>query len=160
MFAVTSGVALLEARTPSSYGEAIASSDSAKWRAAMQSEIDGCEAQKTWTLVKRSELPRGTNIIPAKWVYKIKTDENGVVSKYKARITPKGCRQKRNVDFFEVYANTGKYKTERALLSVAARLDLKLRQLDVPRRSPRRNSRKTCTWRCRKDLRSPAWCAN
>ena len=132
VFAVTSGIALLEDRTPSSYREAMASSERKKWQAAMQSELDGCVAQDTWTLVKRSDLPQNTNIIPVKWVFKIKTDENGVVTKYKARITPKGFKQRHGIDYFEVFANTGKYKTLRVALSIAARRNMELRQLDVP----------------------------
>ena len=132
VFAVTSGVSLLEQQTPSSYREAMASPDREKWRAAAQAEFDGCVAQQTWALVKRSSLPSNTNIIPVKWVFKIKTDENGVVTKYKARITPKGFRQRHGVDYFEVFANTGKYKTLRVALSIAARRNMELRQLDVP----------------------------
>jgi hypothetical protein len=132
VFAVTSGMALLERSTPSTFREATASKESERWRAAMKSEFDGCVAQDTWTLVKRSSLPSGTNIIPVKWVYKIKTDKNGVVTKYKARITPKGFKQKHGVDYFDVFANTGKYKTLRVALSIAARTNMELRQLDVP----------------------------
>lgn len=118
--------------TPSTYREAMASKEREKWLVAMKSEYDGCVAQGTWTLVKRSSLPPGTNVIPVKWVFKIKTDENGMVAKYKARITPKGFKQKHGVDYFEVFANTGKYKTLRLMLSIAARADMELRQLDVP----------------------------
>ena len=132
MFAVTSGVSLLEQQTPSSYREAMMSRDGKKWRAAAQVEFDGCVAQDTWVLVPRASLSSHTNIIPVKWVFKIKTDENGVVTKYKARITPKGFRQRHGVDYFEVFANTGKYKTLRVALSIAARRDMELRQLDVP----------------------------
>lgn len=132
VFAVTSGLALLEEETPSSYSEAMMSKDREKWRTAAKAEFDGCVAMKTWELVKRSSLPQDTNIIPVKWVFKIKTDENGVVTKYKARITPKGFKQKHGIDYFEVFANTGKYKTLRVTLSIAARRNLKLRQLDVP----------------------------
>ena len=132
IFAVVSGVALLEDKTPSTYREAMESIESGQWRSVMKDEYDGCVAQKTWILVERSKLPPGTNIIPVKWVYKIKTDENGIVSKYKARITPKGFKQKHGVDYFDVFANTGKYKKMRVLLSIAARLDLEVHQLDVP----------------------------
>jgi hypothetical protein len=113
--------------------------DRRHWEAAMKAEVDGCVAQGTWTLVKRSSLPPGANVIPVKWVYKIKTDENGAISKYKARITPKGFKQRYGVDFFEVFAHTGKYKTLRVLLSLAARYDLELRQLDVPQAFTRAN---------------------
>jgi hypothetical protein len=131
-FAVLSGTALLEERTPNTYIEALASVDCAKWREAMKVEFEGCEAQSTWVIVPRDRLPKKTNVIPVKWVYKIKINEKGEVSKYKARITPKGFKQKAGVDYFEVYANTGKYKTMRVMLSIAATRDLELRQLDVP----------------------------
>ena len=132
VFAVTSGVSLLEEKTPSSYRQAMACPDGKYWKVATQAEFDGCVAQSTWVLVKRSSLRSHTNIIPVKWVFKIKTDENGVVTKYKARITPKGFRQRHGVDYFEVFANTGKYKTLRVALSIAARRNMELRQLDVP----------------------------
>jgi hypothetical protein len=129
---LTSSTAQLEARTPQTYKAAMMGVDRKHWEAAMEAEVGGCKAQQTWTLVKRSELPRGANVIPVKWVFKIKTDENGKISKYKARITPKGFKQRHGVDFFEVFAHTGKYKTLRVLLSLAAEHDMELRQLDVP----------------------------
>jgi hypothetical protein len=132
VFAVLSGVSLLEEQTPSSYREAMASRDSKKWRTAAEVEFAGCEAQQTWVLVDRTALPKDANIIPVKWVFKIKTNETGAVAKYKARITPKGFKQRHGVDYFEVYASTGKYKTLRVVFSLAARHDLELRQLDVP----------------------------
>jgi len=132
VFAVTSGLALLEKETPQTYHEATVSKQSTKWWEAMKAEFKGCEEAKTWTLVSRSSLPTMTNIIPVKWVFKIKTDETGAIAKYKARITPKGFKQKHGVDYFEVFANTGKYKTLRVLLSIAARRDMELVQLDVP----------------------------
>lgn len=131
-FAVINGTAILESETPATYRDAMAGTDSKKWRAAAQSEVDGCVAQDTWESVNRSDLPADANILPCKWVFKIKTDENGVVTKYKARITPKGFKQKPGVDVFETYADTGKYKTLRVALSIAARRDLELRHLDVP----------------------------
>jgi hypothetical protein len=131
-FAVLSGTALLEQSTPRTYVEAVSCEKRDEWRAAMKAEFEGCEKQKTWELVRRCDLLAGTNIIPVKWVFKIKTDETGAVAKYKARITPKGFRQKHGVDYFEVFANTGKYKTLRVVLGLAAARNMELRQLDVP----------------------------
>lgn len=132
VFAIASGTALLERETPQTYREAVSCEQAGEWRAAMQAEIDGCEEQKTWNVIPRDSLPKATNIIPVKWVFKIKTDELGEIAKYKARITPKGFRQRHGVDYFEVYASTGKYKTLRIALSIAAGRNLELRQLDVP----------------------------
>lgn len=131
-FSIEGGLDLLEARTPQSYAAAKASEDWPKWKAAMEKEIASCRENDTWQVVPRSELPARANILPCKWVFKIKTDQNGVVTQYKARITPKGFRQKHGVDYFEVFAHTGKYKTLRLLLSLAATYDLELSQMDVP----------------------------
>lgn len=131
-FAVLSGMGLLEKQTPQTYRAALASKQVGEWMAAMQAEYSGCLAQHVWDVVPRDRLPARTNVIPVKWVFKIKTDESGKVTKFKARITPKGFKQKHGVDFFEVFANTGKYKSLRAMLSIAARKDMELRQLDVP----------------------------
>ncbi len=123
---------LLEEITPQTYRAALNSAQAGEWLKAMKKEFDGCLEQAVWTLVKRDSLPAGTNIIPVKWVFKIKTDENGKITKFKARITPKGFKQRHSIDFFEVFASTGKYKSLRAMLSIAARRDMELQQLDVP----------------------------
>ena len=132
VFAVTSGLALLEDKTPASYREAMACGERPQWVEAMKSEIEGCIKQHTWDLVRRDSLPSDANVIPCKWVFKIKTDELGRVTKYKARITPKGFKQRHGIDYFEVFANTGKYKSMRVLLAIAARRNMELRQYDVP----------------------------
>jgi hypothetical protein len=130
--AVTAGVALLEEQTPATFRAAMASPDAAKWRAAMDKEMASCDQLQVWQLVQRSELPHGANVLPPKWVFKIKTDETGAMTQYKARVTPKGFLQKEGKDYFEVFARTGSYKTMRLGLSLAAKWDHELEQLDVP----------------------------
>ena len=98
----------------------------------MQKEMDSCAKHQVWKLVDRRTLPANTNILPNKWVYRIKTDGSGEDLEFKARITPKGCRQKAGVDYHEVFARTAKYKSLRAALSLAAKFDHELEQLDVP----------------------------
>ncbi len=132
VYAVASGTALLEQETPQTYREAISSPEADEWQASMQAEFDGCEAMHTWEVIPRASLPSDTNILPVKWVYKTKINQTGVVAKRKSRITPKGYKQIEGVDYFEVYASTGKYKTLRIVLSIAATRNLELRQLDVP----------------------------
>ena len=132
VMSIASGVGLLEKETPQSYSEALKSKDAAKWQAAMEKEISSCEKHHTWKVIDRSSLPENANVIPVKWVYKMKTDSSGRVTEFKARLTPKGFRQVHGVDYFEVFANTGKYKTLRVALSIAARLDMELEHLDVP----------------------------
>jgi hypothetical protein len=130
--AVTAGVSLLEDQTPATYRAAMSCPDAAKWRAAMDKEMASCAGLDVWNLIRRSELPRGANVLPPKWVYKIKTDESGNPIQWKARITPKGFLQKEGKDYFEVFARTGSYKTKRVGLSLTAKWDHELHQMDVP----------------------------
>jgi transposase InsO family protein len=132
MSAVASGIAALEQQTPRTFREAMASPDRAKWQAALNKEMRSCVEQKVWTLVRRDSLPKGTNVLPCKEVFKLKLNEYGVVVEHKARFTPKGFRQKKGVDFFETYARTGQYKTLRVALSLVAKWDHELAQFDVP----------------------------
>ena len=108
------------------------SAEATEWRAAEEKEMNSCERAGTWVVVARFSLPHGTNVLPVKWVYKKKNDETGALTEYKARITPKGFRQKPGVDYFEVYAHTGKYKVLRICLSFAAARNMEITQLDVP----------------------------
>ena len=130
--AVTAGVGLLDQETPDTYRDAVSRPDASKWHAAMDAEMSSCAALDVWDYVPRASLEKGTNILPVKWVYKIKTDEHGDITSYKARLTPKGFKQQHGKDFFEVYAATGMYKTMRLGLSAAAKFDHELEQLDVP----------------------------
>jgi hypothetical protein len=132
MSTVATGIAALEQQTPQSYREAMASPDKEKWKAALDKEMNSCVEQNVWTLVRRDSLPRGTNVLPCKEVFKVKLNELGAVTQYKARFTPKGYRQKKGVDFFETYARTGQYKTLRVALSLVAKWDHELAQFDVP----------------------------
>ena len=132
VFAIASGTALLEQETPKTHREAMVSKEGKKWVTAEKAEMAGLEAINTWLLIPRASLPPDANVLPVKWVYKVKTDSNGVVTKYKARVTPKGFKQRIGIDCFEIYASTGKYKTLRVVLCIAAARDLELRQFDVP----------------------------
>jgi len=122
----------LAARTPNTLAEAMRSPDAAAWQAARQKEYDSCVEQKVWNEVDRASLPKGTNILPLKEVFKIKVDEHGNIAQFKVRFTPKGFKQKAGVDYFETFARTAMYKTERLALSLCAKLDNELVQFDVP----------------------------
>jgi hypothetical protein len=132
MSAVASGIAALEQQTPQNYREAMASPDAEKWQAALEKEKRSCDEKKVWTLVRRDDLPEGTNVLPCKVVFKIKFDQHGAIAEHKVRFTPKGFRQKQGVDFFETFARTGQYKTLRVALSLVAKWDHELAQFDVP----------------------------
>ena len=81
---------LLDHEKPTNYEEAMMSPDSDKWLEAMKTEIGSMYENKVWTLV---DLPNDRQAIENKWIFKRKTDTNGSVTIYKARIVAKGFRQ-------------------------------------------------------------------
>ena len=52
----------------------------------MNEEIEKIERNKTWSLVSRS---KGKNVIGTKWIFRNKLDENGEVTRNKARLDRK-----------------------------------------------------------------------
>nr|GEV51075.1 copia protein [Tanacetum cinerariifolium] len=68
-------------------------------------------------------------IIGTKWVFKNKLDENGVVSRNKARLVSQGYNQQDDYD--ETYAPVARLESIRILLTYAYALDFKLFQMDV-----------------------------
>ena len=56
----------------------------------MNEEIEQTEKNKIWTLVPR---PKDKNVIGTKWVFKNKLNEDGEVSRNKARLVCKGYSQ-------------------------------------------------------------------
>ena len=69
----------------------------------MQAEVESLENNNTWTFVDR---PKDKNVLPGKWVYRVKYSADGQVDKYKARYAAKGFAQVEGLDFFETYAPT------------------------------------------------------
>ncbi|GJS23534.1 retrovirus-related pol polyprotein from transposon TNT 1-94 [Tanacetum coccineum] len=70
-------------------------------------------------------------IIGTKWVFRNKLDENGVVSRNKARLVAQGYNQQEGIDYDKTYAPVARLESIRILLAYACALDFKLFQMDV-----------------------------
>ena len=99
-----------------------------KWREAMQEEFDALQNNKTWTLVPREQAGK---IVENKWVFRVKYNPDGSISKYKARLVEKGFHQTQGVDFFETFSPVVKPCTIGIILSIAVMNHWSIRQLDV-----------------------------
>ncbi|CAI7762249.1 unnamed protein product [Closterium sp. NIES-53] len=113
---------------PATLKEALESSDAEEWKKAMESELKSIEENGTWELV---ELPEGHNAITSKWLFKIKSDADGKIERYKSRLVAKGYQQKEKVDYKELFAPVVKPTTLRTLLAGAAIKGWVVKQMDV-----------------------------
>ena len=114
-------VMLLDNGEPTNYEEAMMSPDSDKWLEAMKSEIGSMYENKVWTLV---DLPDDRQAIENKWIFKKKTDADGNVTVYKARLVAKRFRQIQGVDYDETFSSVAMLKSIRIMLAIAAFYDL------------------------------------
>ena len=98
----------------------------AEWKAAIQTEIRGVEAQGT-----AKEVPDTPDItkIPLKWVFSYKFDKHGFLIKFKARLYVQGDRQP--INGLDTYAATLAGTTFRVLMAICAKFDLETRQFDA-----------------------------
>ena len=77
-------VKILEEPEPTCFKEAVGKKN---WEAAMDEEMAALDANHTWELMP---LPHDKKAIGCKWVYKVKHNADGSVSRYKARLVAKG----------------------------------------------------------------------
>ena len=99
-----------------------------KWKSAMDEEMRAIIYNNTWELV---ELPKGSQPIGVKWVFKKKMNAQGEIERYKARLVAKGYKQKAGVDYDEVFAPVARMETIRLLISQAAQFKWPIFQMDV-----------------------------
>lgn len=92
----------------------------------MNEEIDPIE--KNNTLVQR---PKEKNVIGTKWVFRNKLNENGEVTRNKARLLCKGYVQEEGVDYGEAFSPMARLEGVITLLVYLAYKNFKASQMDV-----------------------------
>jgi hypothetical protein len=94
----------------------------------MDEEMAVSDANVIWELVV---LPKDKKTIGCKWVYKIKHNANGSVSRYKARLVAKDYAQTYGIDYEETYSLVAKMVIVRAIIAMATTKGWSLHQMDV-----------------------------
>jgi transposase InsO family protein len=116
---------------PSHLPQAQASKHWPEWRRAMQLEYDALVEKGTFTHTpKQQVLDAGKKPLPCMWVFKVKR-ERGKITKFKARLTVKGCNQIKGVNYEETFAAVAQLKSFRILFALAALLFLRPTQIDI-----------------------------
>ena len=74
-----------------------------EWLNTMRLELEGYTEIGTFSA---DVLPKGVNVITAKWVFAWKTDSDSYITKAKARLVTRGFGQELDVDYFNTFAPT------------------------------------------------------
>ncbi|CAL1393651.1 unnamed protein product [Linum trigynum] len=94
----------------------------------MLAEYNALLRNNTWLLV-----PPATdqNLISCKWIFRIKTQPDDSIERYKARLVARGFQQRPGIDFGKTYSPVLKPTTLRLILSLAVSQNWPVRQLDI-----------------------------
>ena len=117
--------ALASLQEPQTFREA---SSNPLWQQAMKEELDALHKTGTWDLVY---LPSGKSAIGYKWVYKIKTQSDGTIDRYKARLVARGFTQEYGNDYEETFAQVARLSSVKTLIVVSAARKWPLFHMDV-----------------------------
>lgn len=69
----------------------------------MSNKLDFLHKSHTWDIV---DLPPTQSAVGCRWVYKIKTEANGIVEQYKACLVAKGFAQEYSIYYEEKFIPT------------------------------------------------------
>jgi hypothetical protein len=94
----------------------------------MKHEYSSLIDNGTWELV---DLPLDRAVISSMWIYKVKSDTVGDVSRFKTRFVAKGCSQRVGLDYTETFSPVIRMASLRLFFAIAAARDLELCRLDI-----------------------------
>jgi hypothetical protein len=98
------------------------------WNKAMDEELDQIEKNDTWELVPR---PKSKNVIDIKCFFRNKLNEDGQVTRNKARLVCKGYAQIEGIDFEETFSLVSRMEAICFLLAYACSKNVKVYHMDV-----------------------------
>lgn len=108
--------------------EALSSPQKTDWKIALEEEIASLYQQDVFEIVDKHP---NCKVLPSKWVFKIKYDQQGNIQRFKARLVAKGFKQIAGIDFNETFAPVARQSTLRMLLTLAAVKDWEVENIDI-----------------------------
>nr|GEZ19489.1 putative retrotransposon protein [Tanacetum cinerariifolium] len=113
---------------PANYKAALLDPESEKWLNAMNVEMQYMKDNEVWVL---AELPPNGKTVGSKWLFKKKTNMDGNVHTYKARLVVKGYTQTSGIDYEETFSAVADIRAIRILIAIAAYYDYEIWQMDI-----------------------------
>ncbi|GKE50318.1 retrotransposon protein, putative, ty1-copia subclass [Tanacetum coccineum] len=113
---------------PANYKATLLDPEYDKWLNAMNVEMQSTKDNEVWELV---DLPPDGKTVGHKWLFKKKTDMDGAVHTYKARLVANGFTQTPGIDYEENFSHVADIRAIRILIAIAAFYDYEIWQMDV-----------------------------
>ena len=113
---------------PKNYEDAVTCADASKWIPSMAEEVEEIIANQVWDIM---DPPPGVSILTGKFAYKVKTNADGEVTRYKSRWCARAFGQELGVDVLETFASVVKPMSYKLLFVLACLLDWSIEQMDV-----------------------------
>jgi hypothetical protein len=126
--AATNSGSLEHEEEPTTLQQAKEGGEWSHWHKACLEELESLDENNVWEVCK---LPVGRKAVGSKWVFKKKYDQNGVLTRYKARLVAQGYTQTYGIDYEETFAPVVRFETIRSILALAVKQDWELYQLDI-----------------------------
>lgn len=82
----------------------------------MDAKFEALQRPQTWSLVPARPQ---VNLVGSKWVFKLKLNSDGSISRYKARLVAKGFHQQARIDYHETFSPVIKPTIVRLILVIA-----------------------------------------
>ena len=123
----------LQLQEPNHYKDAMRAHDADEWKKACDVEMQKLRDLKCWTVVKRSDLPKGTKVMGSRWTFKYKRDETGALRtvSHRSRFVAKGFTQVKNIHYFESFAPVASFVTLRLVFSLTSLPHFRVNHYDV-----------------------------
>jgi len=110
------------------FREAMKSPLKDEWTMAMVEELKALKENGGWTV----ELPPvGSHVLHTKWVFKTKTDADGAIERFKARLVACGNEQLYGIDYNLTFAAVMELSTVKVILVFARRWRMPARHGDI-----------------------------
>ncbi|GJU83975.1 retrotransposon protein, putative, ty1-copia subclass [Tanacetum coccineum] len=119
---------LRDLNEPANYQAALLDPESNKWLDAMNAEMQSMKDNQVCRLV---DLPPNGKTVRSKWLFKKKTDMDGNVHTYKARLVAKSYTQTYRIDYEEMFSPVADIKAIRILIAIAMFYDYEIWKMDV-----------------------------
>ena len=102
-----------------------------KWTKAREVERQKLRQYGVYSIVQKYEIPEGLTPIDTKWVYDVKKNSEGLITRYRARKVVRGFKQEYGINYHETFSQMVRSESWRVLLTLAVNYGWTVLQWDV-----------------------------